>query len=73
VNLTFNSGKNYDFIVKKLPEDKEVWRWSKGKIFTQALMSIMLDPGKEKLLSLSGIKKTTIPKRLSLVLIRSRH
>jgi len=48
VNLTFNSGKNYDFIVKKLPENKEVWRWSGGKFFTEALMSMMLDPGERK-------------------------
>ncbi|MDQ1329264.1 MAG: Protease complex subunit PrcB family protein [Candidatus Poribacteria bacterium] len=48
VNLTFNSGKNYDFIVKKLPENKEVWRWSEGKFFTEALMSMMLDPGERK-------------------------
>lgn len=48
VNLTFNSGKNYDFIVKKLPENKEVWRWSDGKFFTEALMSMMLDPGERK-------------------------
>jgi hypothetical protein len=48
VSLTFNSGKNYDFIVKKLPENKEVWRWSNGKFFTEVLMSITLNPLERK-------------------------
>jgi hypothetical protein len=48
MNLTFNSGKNYDFIVKNLKEGKEVWRWSNNQTFTKSLMSMILDPGESK-------------------------
>jgi len=48
VNLGFNDGQTYDFIVKKLPEDKEVWRWSEGKFFTEALWFMKLDPYERK-------------------------
>lgn len=48
VSLGFNDGQTYDFIIKKLPEDKEVWRWSEGKFFTEALWFIKLEPYEKK-------------------------
>jgi hypothetical protein len=44
--IRFSSGKQYDFWVVK--DGNEVWRWSKGKVFTQALVSITLKPGERK-------------------------
>jgi len=41
--LRFSSGQRYDFVVALA--GREVWRWSKGKLFTQALTSITLAPG----------------------------
>jgi len=66
VNLTFNSGKYYDFIVKKLPEDKEVWRWSEGRIFTQALLSITLDPWEKQTFVFKWDQKDNDSKQIEL-------
>lgn len=48
VDLLFKSGQTYDFIVKKMPENKEVWRWSEGHVFTQAIWTMFLDPRERK-------------------------
>ncbi|MEN6519997.1 MAG: BsuPI-related putative proteinase inhibitor [Armatimonadota bacterium] len=42
----FPSGQIYDIWVEK--DNKEVWRWSRGKFFTQALTSITLKPGEKR-------------------------
>lgn len=41
--LEFRSGKTVDFTVTS--DDKEVWRWSDGRMFTQALQAETLEPG----------------------------
>jgi hypothetical protein len=41
--LRFSSGQRYDFVITR--EDQEVWRWSAGKAFTQALGTLTVDPG----------------------------
>jgi len=38
VELRFPSGKTHDFIVKDV-SGKEVWRWSKSRMFTQGLQN----------------------------------
>ncbi len=48
VNLLFKNGQTYDFIVKKMPENKEVWRWSEGHFFTEAIWTMTLDPKERK-------------------------
>lgn len=42
VELTFTSSQRYDFVVTK--EDKEIWRWSKDKVFALMLGEIVLEP-----------------------------
>jgi hypothetical protein len=44
VRLDFNSGQQYDFIVRS-NADAVVWQWSAGMGFTQALTSRTLAPG----------------------------
>jgi hypothetical protein len=44
--LRFSSGQQFDFWAEK--DGKEVWRWSRGKMFTQALTSTTLRPGEKK-------------------------
>jgi hypothetical protein len=39
----FSSGLKYDFILSD-PSDKEVWRWSWDKMFTQAFTELILKP-----------------------------
>ncbi len=44
VRLEFRSGQRYDFVVKD-GSGREVWRWSEGRMFTQALGREVLEPG----------------------------
>lgn len=46
VTLRFPSGQIYDIWAQK--DGKEIWRWSRGMFFTQALTSITLKPGERK-------------------------
>lgn len=43
VALEFTSGQSYDFVVHR--GERELWRWSEGQFFTQALRSETLPPG----------------------------
>jgi intracellular proteinase inhibitor BsuPI len=44
LELTFPSGQTHDFVVLD-SLDREVWRWSAGRIFTQSLQNKMLGTG----------------------------
>lgn len=43
IELRYPSGQSYDFAV--LRDGREVWRWSSGMMFTQALRAETLAPG----------------------------
>jgi len=45
IELRFRSGKTADVAV--FEDGEEVWRWSTGRMFTQALQSRTLGPGEE--------------------------
>ncbi|MDO8586893.1 MAG: BsuPI-related putative proteinase inhibitor [Armatimonadota bacterium] len=47
--FTFSSGQQFDFWVTR--DGTEVWRWSRGKFFTQALTHLNLAPGQSKTFS----------------------
>jgi hypothetical protein len=42
IELLFPTGQTHDFVVLDSAE-QEVWRWSEGRMFTQALMNRILD------------------------------
>jgi len=42
VELTFPDGRTHDFVVLD-SRGREVWRWSQGKMFTQAMQNRLLD------------------------------
>lgn len=44
VELTFPSGQTHDFVVLD-SLGREVWRWSQGRLFTQALQNKLLSRG----------------------------
>lgn len=44
VELTFPSGQTYDFVVLD-SVGRELWRWSEGRLFTQALRNKLLSSG----------------------------
>jgi len=44
LELTFPSGQTHDFYVLD-STGREVWRWSKGRMFTQALQKKLLESG----------------------------
>ena len=46
VSLMFPSGQRFDFEIRN-PEDTVVYRWSDGRLFTQAGSAIDLSPGKQ--------------------------
>lgn len=43
IEMAFPSGKIADIAVSK--SGQEVWRWSAGRMFTQAIETVMLAPG----------------------------
>ncbi|MFP4622920.1 MAG: BsuPI-related putative proteinase inhibitor [Gemmatimonadota bacterium] len=44
VTFTFPSSQRYDFVIST-PAGEEVWRWSEGRFFTQAVTEATLAPG----------------------------
>jgi hypothetical protein len=46
VTLSFRNGMRADFAVRD--GDEVVWRWSEGRMFTQALGSETIDPGETR-------------------------
>jgi hypothetical protein len=46
VTLTFSSGKRADIAVRN-GSGEEVWRWSDGRMFTQAITRATLEPGEQ--------------------------
>lgn len=44
--LVFRSGKKFDFTVKR--GEEEVWRWSRGRFFTMAIVLMTLKPGESR-------------------------
>ena len=46
VPLNFTTGQSYDFVVKQA--DREIWRWSGGRSFTQALRDVVLAAGETR-------------------------
>lgn len=40
--MTFNSGQQFDAAIRN-PEGKEVWRWSDGKAFTEAIETVTVE------------------------------
>jgi len=42
IPLTFPTGQSYDFVIRR--DGREVWRWSEGMMFTQAIRQETLAP-----------------------------
>lgn len=57
IELEFRSGLRADFEVRA--GDDTVWRWSDGRLFTQALHAVTLDPGES--LGQEGVWPTPEP------------
>lgn len=47
VEVTFTSGQTADVVIYEAGGDEEVWRWSDGRMFTQAMETMALEPGAE--------------------------
>ena len=45
VEFTFPSSQRYDFVIRRAGDGEEVWRWSDGMMFTQAIAHATLAPG----------------------------
>lgn len=44
VELTFPSGQTYEFVILD-SLDRELWRWGRGRMFTQTLRNVLLSAG----------------------------
>jgi intracellular proteinase inhibitor BsuPI/copper amine oxidase-like protein len=49
IALQFSSGQHYDFEVRRGRET--IWRWSAGRMFTQALTTLTVGPGERRVYS----------------------
>jgi hypothetical protein len=45
VSMQFSDGQRAEFVAEDADSGDEVWRWSSGRMFSQALGSVDLDPG----------------------------
>jgi hypothetical protein len=45
VELTFTSGQTADIVIYEEGDDEAIWRWSDGRMFTQAMETMELEPG----------------------------
>lgn len=45
VDLRFQSGQTADLIAYEVDSSTEVWRWSDGRMFTQARHTVQIPPG----------------------------
>lgn len=52
VDLQFRSGKRADVVVVDADTDETVWRWSEGRMFTQALTQDTLPAGESRTIDL---------------------
>jgi hypothetical protein len=46
--MQFPTSQQYDFIVKS-SDDKVVWKWSEGRMFSQSMTTYELDPNEKKI------------------------
>jgi hypothetical protein len=49
--LNFSSGQQYDFEVRRAGQS--VWRWSSGRLFTQALTELTIGPGERQVFTVT--------------------
>jgi hypothetical protein len=49
ITLQFSSGQHYDFEVRR--GRQVVWRWSAGRMFTQAVTNLTIGPGERRVYS----------------------
>lgn len=58
LELLFPTGQTHDFVVVD-STGREVWRWSEGRMFTQALMNRILDSNSS--LAMDAAWRSTLP------------
>lgn len=45
ITLRYPTGQRFDFVARRVPEQREIWRWSRGRSFTQVASEVILRPG----------------------------
>ncbi|MDF9409575.1 MAG: N-acetylmuramoyl-L-alanine amidase XlyA precursor [Pelotomaculum sp. PtaB.Bin013] len=45
ITLRYRNAQRYDFVVRRSPEQTEIWRWSRGRSFASVASSVILRPG----------------------------
>ncbi|MDD3654155.1 MAG: BsuPI-related putative proteinase inhibitor [Desulfotomaculaceae bacterium] len=48
VNLSYRTTQRFDFVARSRANQREVWRWSRGRSFAQVTSNIRLDPGERQ-------------------------
>jgi hypothetical protein len=72
VELTFPNGQQYDFSVID-SSGREVYRWGRGRMFTQSVQNKLIDGGKT--MSIDEVAETTLPhgKYIAVATLRSSN
>ena len=68
IELTFPSGQTHDFVILDTV-GAEVWRWSRGRLFTQALQNTMLSRGESMTMTERWEASTLKPGRYTAVAV----
>lgn len=48
IRLRYRTSQRFDFVARRSPEQREIWRWSRGRAFTQANAEVTLTPGESQ-------------------------
>lgn len=72
IELTFPSGQEYDFSVRD-SVGREVYRWGKGRMFTQSLQNKVLDGGETKRFEEHAIAKLAPGNYVAIATLRSSN
>lgn len=72
IELTFPSGQEYDFVVHD-SAGREVYRWARGRMFTQSLQNKVLDGGETKRFEEQAVTKLPPGTYVAVATLRSSN
>lgn len=49
ITLRYRTGQRFDFVARRTVDGREVWRWSRGRSFIQAIAEVTLRPGESQI------------------------
>lgn len=65
ITLRYRSAQRYDFVVRRGPEQREVWRWSRGRFFAQVASDYTLVPGESQVFRVTWNQRDTLGRQVT--------